>query len=189
MTQLLRPSGAGCSSLARSWGRTTSVCTMSCSGMGCRSCRCCSFFWSSVCCLVFWQVAGVDGDKAVVELVEHLQPSSPASLLSVLLTTRPRTHTRSSQDDLLDSRGGRISGTTYTTVTSITTNNNTRSNNRACSEVEAGGLRARPTRLFRHYREMSSAPSSRPIQSGSIAPQSRRDAPSLRRASVRVHAK
>ena len=27
------------------------------------------------------QVAGADGDKTVVELVEHLQPSSPASFL------------------------------------------------------------------------------------------------------------
>ena len=32
---------------------------------------------------VWWsgQVAGADGDKTVVELVEHLQPSSPASFL------------------------------------------------------------------------------------------------------------
>ena len=88
-----------------------------------------------------------------MELVEHLQPSSPTSFLFVLRTTRPRALTCSSQDDLLDSRGGRSSGTTYTAVTSITTNNNTRSNNRACNEVEAGGLRARPTRLFRHYTE------------------------------------
>ena len=29
----------------------------------------------------FWQVAGVEGDKTTVELVEHLQPSSPASFL------------------------------------------------------------------------------------------------------------
>ena len=61
----------------------------------------------------------------------------------------PTTPTMSSHQ--IDSRGGRSSSTTYTTVTTATTtttnNNNTRSNNRACSEVEAGGLRARPTPL------------------------------------------
>ena len=33
----------------------------------------------------------------------------------------------------------------WVTSTTTTNNNNTRSNNRACSEVQAGGLRARPT--------------------------------------------
>ena len=87
-----------------------------------------------------------------------------------------------------DSRGGRSSITTYTTVTASTTttngNNNTRSSNRACSDVEAGGLRARPTPASSvDYREISSAPSSsRSTQSGSIAPPSHTAA-----ASVRVH--
>ena len=35
----------------------------------------------------------------------------------------------------------------HDSTTTTTTNNNTRSNNRACSEVEAAGLRARPTPL------------------------------------------
>ena len=38
VTQLLRPSGAGCSSLVWSWGRVTYVCTLFCR-MGCHSCR------------------------------------------------------------------------------------------------------------------------------------------------------
>ena len=86
-----------------------------------------------------------------------------------------------------DSRGGRSSITTYTTVTASTTttngNNNTRSSNRACSDVEAGGLRARPTPASSvDYREISSAPSSsRSTQSGSIAPPSHTAASSLRR--------
>ena len=54
--------------------------------------------------------------------------------------------------------------------------------NRACTDsVEAEGLRARPTpQSSVDYREISSAPSSRSIQSGSIAPSSH-TAASLRR--------
>ena len=53
----------------------------------------------------------------------------------------------------LKAEAAAVAGSTiYTTVTSTTTittttNNNTRSNNRACSDVEAEGLRARPTPL------------------------------------------
>ena len=52
MTQLTQSPGAVRSSLVWSWGRTTSVCTVSCR-MECLSCRCCSF-WSSVWSLMVW---------------------------------------------------------------------------------------------------------------------------------------
>ena len=87
----------------------------------------------------------------------------------------------------IDSRGSHSSSTTYTTVTTTTittTTTNNNNNNRACNDVEAGGLRARPSvslKRFRHYREISSAPSSRSIQSGSNAPLSHTAAASLRR--------
>ena len=97
----------------------------------------------------------------------------------------PTTPTMSSHQ--IDSRGGRSSSTTYTavTITTTTNNNNTRSNNTVkwrLGDYEPGQA------LFRHYREISSAPSSQSILSGSIAPSSHTAAASLRRASARVHA-
>ena len=93
----------------------------------------------------------------------------------------PTTPTAASR--LTAGRGGRSSSTTYTTVTAsttITTNtNNTRSNNLTGPAVKWRLEDYEPGQpLFRHYRE---APSSRSIQSGSIAPPSHTAAASLRR--------
>ena len=90
------------------------------------------------------------------------------------------------QQHQIDSRVGRSSSTTYTTVTSITTTDQQQQQQHQKQQqglqLRGGcGITSQANPSSHDYPEISSAPSSRAIQSGSIAPPSHTAAASLRR--------